>query len=271
VRVGEEIVIEEEELTPWGELYPFLKWPLVRGTVVLIESMIIGVRTLSRSAALASGEDEEEQLGNWEIALTVVVSLLIGIALFMLLPTWLGHLTRQWFGYWAQNLVEGGTRLVLFLAYIALIRLMPDIRRVFQYHGAEHKTINTYEAGAELTVSEVARRSPRHPSCGTSFLLVVMVLSILIFALLGNGPVWWRFGARLILLPLVAGVSYEFIRYSRLHRDRVGWLIAPGLWLQRLTTEEPDSQMLEVAIKALQSVLDPPPFEEAACGECLQA
>jgi uncharacterized protein YqhQ len=258
VRVGENIVVEAEEVSPWGESASFLRWPLVRGTVVLIESMVIGIKTLNRSATLASGEDEEESLSSAEIGLTVVIALLLGIALFIILPTWLGVLTRQWIGIWGQNAVEGVIRLVIFLGYIVAIHSFADIKRVFQYHGAEHKAINTYESGAELTVAEVSKRSKLHPACGTSFILIVLVISILVFAVLGNGVWWWKFSARLLLLPLIAGLGYEFLRYSRLHRDKVGWLIAPGLWLQKLTTGEPDAGQIEVAITALQRVLYSP-------------
>jgi len=259
VRAGGEIVVDEKDVAPWADRLHFLKWPLVRGTVILIESMVLGIQALNLSAALVSGEGEEEAgLSSLAIGLTVALALMFGIVLFILIPTWLGHMTRTWTGTWGQNLVEGITRLGIFLAYLLGIRCFEDIRRVFQYHGAEHKVINTYEEGAQLTVAEVAKRSTMHPSCGTSFLLVVLVISIFVFALLGNGPWWWKFGARLLLLPLVAGLGYEFIRYSRRHRDRVGWLIAPGLWLQKLTTGEPDEGMIEVAITAFKRVLVPP-------------
>lgn len=266
VRIGDEIVINRDDMAAWSEKWPILKWPLIRGTVVLIESMVIGIKALNLSAALASGEGEEEAgLSPLAIGLTVAFSLLFGIGLFVILPTLLGHLTQFWWGAWGQNLVEGVTRIGLFLLYLVGIRRFQDIRRVFQYHGAEHKVINTYEEGAELTVDEVRKRSPLHPSCGTSFLLVVLVISILVFSLLGNGTWWWKFLTRLLLLPLVAGLSYEFIRYSRRHRERLGWLIAPGLWLQRLTTGEPDDGMMEVAIAAFKSVLSPPGDRSTVC------
>lgn len=258
VRVGDEIVVEKREYTPWVEFFPFFKWPLIRGTVVLLESMALGVQALALSASLVSGEGEEEKIGSFEIGLTVVLALILGIALFVLLPTWLGILTRHWFGNFGQNAVEGIARFAIFLGYLTGIGRFPDVRRVFQYHGAEHKVINTYEEGGELTVASVNKRSPLHPSCGTSFLLMVLVVSILVFAFLGNGPWWWKFGARLALLPLVAGIAYEFIRYTRRHRKFLGALIAPGLWLQKLTTGEPDASQLEVAISAFQNVLMKP-------------
>jgi uncharacterized protein YqhQ len=255
VRVGEEIVIQKENVAPWTEAFSFFKWPLVRGVIVLIESMVIGIKTLSLSASLVSGEDEDESLGAGEIAVTLLLALLFAVGLFILLPTWLGHLARFQVGIFGQNLIEGVTRLGIFLLYILAIRRLEDIRRVFQYHGAEHKAINTYEEGAELTVDEVAQRSRLHPSCGTSFLLIILVISILVFACLGDGPWWWKFGTRIFLLPLIAGLGYEFVRFSRRHRERMGILIAPGLWLQNLTTGEPDDEQIEVAIAALKSVL----------------
>lgn len=259
VRLGDAIVVEESELAPWTERHPVLGWPLLRGVVVLFESLVLGIRALNLSAALVSGEGEEDSgLSSLAIGFTVFLGLLFGIALFVLLPAWIGHLAGRWVGVWGQNLVEGITRLAIFLVYLLAIRCFADIRRVFQYHGAEHKVINAYEEGAQLTVAEVAKRSTAHPSCGTSFLLVVLVASIFVFALLGDGPWWWKLGGRILLLPLVAGVGYEFIRFSRRHRRAVAWLIAPGLWLQRLTTGEPDEGMIEVAIAAFKRVLVPP-------------
>lgn len=257
VRSGDQIVVNEEGYTSWADFKPwlkFLKWPLVRGTVVLFESMVLGVRALSLSASLAMGE-EDDGLGGWDIFLAVAVAIVFGIALFILFPTWIGHITRAWLGIWGQNVVEGITRLGLFLGYLLAIRCFQDIRRVFQYHGAEHKVINTFEEGADLTVDEAAKRSRLHPSCGTSFLLVVLVISIIVFAIVGSGPWWYKFGSRLVLLPVIAGLGYEFIRYARLHRNSVcAFLIAPGLWLQYLTTGEPDAGMLEVALSAFRSV-----------------
>jgi uncharacterized protein YqhQ len=262
VRSGEEIVVNQEGYVSWADSSPwlkFLKWPLVRGTVVLFESMMMGVRALNLSASLALGEDEEDAgLSGFDVFLAVALALVLGIALFILLPAWIGRMTRVWgLDIWGQNVVEGVTRLVIFLCYMLGIRCFKDIRRVFQYHGAEHKVINTFEDGADLTVAEAAKRSRMHPSCGTSFLLTVMVISIIIFALAGGGSsLWYRLGSRLVLLPVVAGLSYELIRYARLHRNSLGaWLTTPGLWLQNLTTGEPDDGMLEVAISALQRVV----------------
>lgn len=267
VRVGDEIVIHQEQLSPWSDSFSILKWPFIRGTVVLIESMVIGIRTLNLSASLVSGEEEGEELSSLEMGVTLVVALLLSIGLFIILPTWLGHMSRGVMNIWGQNLIEGVTRLGIFLAYLLGIRAFQDIRRVFQYHGAEHKVINTYEDGAELTVAEVAQRSRLHPSCGTSFLLVVIVLSILVFSFLGNGSWLWKFGSRLVLLPLIAGLGYEFIWLSRRYRKQMGFLIAPGLWVQKLTTGEPDASQIEVAIAALKHVLVPPVCDVVASGD----
>ncbi|MGI6404949.1 MAG: DUF1385 domain-containing protein [Syntrophaceticus sp.] len=258
VRVGDEIVIHQEKITSWSDSFSILKWPFIRGTIVLIESMVIGIRTLNLSAYLVSEGDEDENLTPLEMGLTVALAILIAVGLFIILPTWLGHMTGGVLNIWGQNLIEGVTRLGIFLIYLLGIRALQDIRRVFQYHGAEHKVINTYEDGAELTVEEVAQRSRLHPSCGTSFLLVVIIISIFIFAFLGNGSWLWKFGARLLLLPVIAGLGYEFIRFSRRHREKMKILIAPGLWVQKLTTGEPDSSQIEVAIAALKGVLPPP-------------
>ncbi|MDH7576632.1 MAG: DUF1385 domain-containing protein [Bacillota bacterium] len=255
VRVGDEILVERKEYLPWAESFPFLKWPLIRGTAVLVESLVLGMRALNLSASLIAGEEEGEGLSPFELGLAVAVALGLTVVLFILLPAWVGHLTRFWLGAWGQNTIEGVTRLGIFLAYLVAIGCFQEIRRYFQYHGAEHMVINTFEEGAGLTVAEAAKRSPLHPSCGTSFLLVVLVVSIFVFALLGNGPWWWKFGARLLLLPLVAGLGYEFIRYARRHRRGLGALILPGLWLQKLTTGQPDADQLEVAILAFQNVL----------------
>mgnify|MGYP000874253946 FL=1 len=264
VRVGDEIVIHQEKTTSWSDYFSILKWPFFRGTVVLIESMVIGIRTLNLSAYLISGEDEDESLTPLELGLTVALAVLIAVGLFVIVPTWLGHMTRGVLNIWGQNLAEGAARLGIFFAYLLGIRALEDIRRVFQYHGAEHKVINTYEDGAELTVEEVKRRSRLHPSCGTSFLLVVIIISIFVFAFLGNGSWLWKFGSRLILLPVVAGLAYEFIRFSRRHREKMKVLIAPGLWVQNLTTGEPDSGQIEVAIAALKRVLPPPASDAVA-------
>lgn len=256
----DEIVLETRALSSVMERVPFLKWPVIRGFVALIESLTVGVSSLAFSANLVvESEGEGETISPWEMTLSVAVALVLGIGLFFLLPAVLAHLLD---GYVqrpaAQNLVEGFFRIGIFLAYVWGISFIKDIKRVFQYHGAEHKVIHTYEANQELTVENARRFSTLHPRCGTSFLLVVMVVSIFIFTLLGEQSLWMRLLSRVILLPLVAGISYEFIKLAgKYPQNRVMRMLStPGLLLQKLTTGEPDDSQLEVAIRALKGVLD---------------
>jgi uncharacterized protein YqhQ len=231
--------------------------PLFRGMAVLYEALVLGVRALTYSAEQAAGE-EEHPVGRWEIAATVLLGFGLAVVLFFLIPVGLAHLVReQVASSLGQNLLEGLVRLLVFLLYIVLVGLLPDIRRVFAYHGAEHRVINAYEAGAELTPGGVRNYPVLHVRCGTSFLLVVLVLSILVFSVLGQEPLWWRLVSRILFLPLVAGVSYEFIKLAGRKKEVPLFqaLAVPGLWLQRLTTREPDDAQVAVAIAALDAVL----------------
>ena len=260
-----EIVLHEEPLTAAVYTKPWAKWPFVRGISMLWDALVLGTRALMWSADVALSEEEDVQFTGPVAWTTVAVSLLVSIGLFVLLPAALSKWLEAHFAWpaWLGALFEGVVRLVLFVVYLVLIGRVPDIRRVFQYHGAEHKTINAYEAGAPLTPSEVTRFSLQHPRCGTSFLLFVLVISMILFAPLNfnfvSGPasVLLRLLSRLLLIPVVAGISYEFLRYSasHLHNPLIRVLIAPGLALQRLTTREPDLAMLECAIAALTPVL----------------
>lgn len=264
------ISVEKEENSPLARRYPFLKWPMIRGTYVLIESMVVGVRMLNKSANMAL-EEEEEELSPLEIMLTVAFAFGLAILLFMILPTAIVHFASQYLGgVVLQNIVEGIIRILFFFLYVYAISHMPDIARVFMYHGAEHKTIFTHEAGRALTVAN-ARPYPRlHPRCGTAFLLIVMVVSIIVFAMLGEGSLWYRVWSRLLVLPVVAGLGYEFLKFSgRYHNNRwLKYLITPGLWLQKLTTREPDDDQIEVAIAALEAVLEDE--GESKPGGCLR-
>jgi uncharacterized protein YqhQ len=237
----------------------FLSWPLIRGTVNLVDSLMIGVKTLVFSANQSLDEGEEEEtLSTMEVAITVAISLVLGIGLFFLLPAFLAQSIKAWVSNHAlQNLLEGVVRIVVFLVYIYSISKMKDIQRVFQYHGAEHKTIFTYEAGEALTVDNARRQSRLHPRCGTSFLVLVMVVSIFVFSVLGEMSLLGRLVSRVLLLPVVAGIAYEFIRYAGQHLENplVAAISWPGLQLQRLTTREPDDSQLEVAIASLKKVL----------------
>ncbi|OAT79764.1 DUF1385 domain-containing protein [Desulfotomaculum copahuensis] len=257
-RPDDTIVLDRQPVNSVTSRVPQLKWPFLRGVVVLVESLVVGLRALTYSAAQAMGEEEEEELGTREIVVTMLAALGLAVFLFVVLPTGLTHfLTPYVRGSLAQNLVEGAIRLAVFLAYVAAIGRLPDIRRVFQYHGAEHKVINAFEAGEELTPANVQRYSTFHPRCGTSFILIVLVVSIFLFSLLGRQVLWWRLLSRVLLLPVLAGISYELLklsaRYPRFILCRL--FIAPGRWLQALTTGRPDDGQVEVAISALGAVL----------------
>lgn len=249
-----EIIIKKEPFSPIGDKYPILKKPLIRGVVSLIESLYHGMKALSFSAQ-AAGEEGDE-LSNKEIAMTMAFALVMAVVLFVIIPTYAAkflHSTTE--DARILNTVEGVLRLVIFLAYIGAISLMKDIRRVFEYHGAEHKTIHAYEAGLPLDVEHIRSFSTLHPRCGTNFMLIVMLVSIVVFAFLGWPDLWERIVSRIVLLPLIAGVSYEIIRFAGRSKQRwVACAIAPGLWLQKLTTREPSDDQIEVAIKALEAV-----------------
>lgn len=257
---NQEIVIEKKEVSSITDRFPILKKPGFRGIVALIESMIMGVQALNFSAN-QSMDDEEEELTTKELAFTVIFAFGLAIGLFAILPTvltkFVDHLVTN---VLAQNLVEGVIRIAIFTVYIVAISRMRDIQRVFQYHGAEHKVIHAMEAGEELTVANCQRYTTLHPRCGTSFLLIVMLTSIFIFAFLGKQELLWRISSRVLLMPLVAGLSYEIIKLAGKHQDNMIMraISAPGLMLQKLTTREPEDQQVEVAITALQHVVDDP-------------
>jgi len=255
-RPDQTIVVDQKPVGSLTKRVPVLKWPMVRGVVVLVESLVLGIDALTYSANQAAGEEEE--LTAKEIVVTISVALGLAVLLFAVLPTALAHLLNKVVpGSFVQNLIEGIFRIVIFLAYVVAIGRLEDIRRVFQYHGAEHKVINAYEAGEELSVERVQRYSTFHPRCGTSFILIVLVISILLFSLLGKQVLWWRILSRILLLPVVAGISYELVKLSGKYAS-VPWcrlLIAPGLWLQKLTTCPPDDGQVEVAITAFRAVL----------------
>ncbi len=257
------IQVDKQTVHSIQDRFPILKKPMLRGTVALVESLVIGMRSLSYSAKMAG--DEDEQLSDKEMALTIVFALVLASVLFIAIPTGAAHLFSSvtddpmWL-----NFMEGILRLVIFLGYIWGISRMPDIRRVFQYHGAEHKTIHCYEAGLPLTVANVQQFSRLHPRCGTNFLLIVMLVSIFVFAFLGWPNLWLRIASRVLLLPVVAGISYELIRFAgRSKSPMVQRAIKPGLALQYLTTRPPQDDMVEVAIESLKAVL---PEEEILPG-----
>lgn len=230
--------------------------PFVRGVILLWDALGLGMRALTIAANTQTGEDQK--IEGPTLYITLGVALVFGIGLFFLLPAGLGSLSERFlgFGVWWSNVLEGVIRLALLVGYIWLIGFMPDIRRLFAYHGAEHKTINAYEAGAELTPESVKRFSLEHPRCGTAFLLTLVLLSIIVFALLGPLPVFWRLASRVLLIPVLAGVALEYIRWTANHLKNpiVRWMIKPNLALQSLTTREPDASMLEVAITSFKTM-----------------
>jgi uncharacterized protein YqhQ len=239
----------------------FFRLPIVRGIIALGESLAIGFRALAISANYAAqeeGDDGEVQTELSRGALIFAFAIAIGFAIMLfkvtpaLITTWLPFDTTGSF-----VIVEGLIRVSLFIAYLLVISLLPDLRRVFQYHAAEHKVINAYEAGEELVPEKVQRFSLIHPRCGTAFLLWVMVIAIFVFAFLGRPPLHWLIASRILLLPVIAGIAYELIRFAGRHTGNryLMALLAPGLWLQRLTTREPSLDQLEVSISALKDVL----------------
>ncbi len=234
-----------------------LGWPILRGMVSFFESLIIGVRAINLSAAEAL-EGEGEQMQGWQTTLVVLLGLALGVGLFFILPTWLAGFLPVSLHPVVFNLAEGLIRLAIFLTYLYLVTRWGEMKRLFAYHGAEHKAVFCYEAGDLLEIGKAQQYSTHHPRCGTSFLLIVMVASILLFSLFGWVSLWQRIAVRLLMLPLVAGISYEAIRLTAGSRLQLLRLITlPGLWLQNLTTGEPDNGQVEVALCALKAVLEP--------------
>jgi uncharacterized protein YqhQ len=251
----QQIVVHSETL---GPIYRsvWAKIPFLRGVVTLWDALSLGMRALTISANTQTGE--EEKLEGASLYLTLGLSLTIAVGLFFLAPALVGQLSeRYWhFSAWWGNLLEGVVRLLLLVGYIWAIGKLPDIARVFAYHGAEHKTINAFEAGAELTPEIVAGYSLEHPRCGTSFLLTLVVMSVLLFSLFGPLPLYWRLISRVVMIPVLAGLAYEYIRWTANHLDWawVRWIVKPNLALQHLTTREPGLDMLEVSIAAFQTM-----------------
>ena len=253
-----EIALHTEPLDPKIYQGRLSKIPFLRALTSLWDVLVLGIRTLMYSADVALGEEEDVEFSGPIAWGTLAVSLALGVGLFFVLPLLLvGLVDRFIASSFVSNVVEGAIRMAIFLAYVWAIGMIPEIRRVFAYHGAEHKTINAYEAGAALTPEGVAPYSTAHYRCGTAFLLSVMVISILIFALLGRPPMALRILSRIVLIPVVAGIAYEFIKFTSRHQDNaiIRAIAAPNLALQRLTTREPDASMLEVSITALKQVL----------------
>jgi uncharacterized protein YqhQ len=251
------IAVESNPVVSWTRRSPVLRWPVIRGVVALAQSMGIGFKALEISAnAQAPADAKPITKAQW--ALTIVAALALAVGLFFVIPVVLTSLVKGWLGssllFW---LVEGCVRTAIFLGYLTLLSRKRELRRLFQYHGAEHKTISAYEAGVELTPANAQVFSRLHPRCGTSFLLVVMIVAIFVFAPVGL-PAWWvLLATRVLGVPLVTGISFEVIKFAGRNRGK-GWvqlIIWPGMQLQKLTTREPDDEQVEVAIAALEAVL----------------
>ena len=266
------IEVKIDKYEAFADKYAFAKWPIVRGIVNFVESMVIGMKTLTYSASFYEEDEAKEpsKVSGWfdkvtggksedvMMGFTVCLSILMAIGIFMVLPYLLTDFLRNFIqSHFLVTMLEGLVRIGIFLVYVLLISRMEDIQRVFMYHGAEHKTINCMEHGEELTPENVMKHSRLHKRCGTSFLLIVMIVSIIFFMFIRIDHMWIRLVVRLLLVPVIAGVSYEFIRLAgRSSSGLVCALSKPGMLLQKLTTREPDREMIEVAIKAVEGVFD---------------
>lgn len=274
-----EIEVKIENYTPVSSKCKLFKLPIIRGVFNFVESLLIGVKTLTYSAEFYDEEEEapkskkkDDTPNNKEetnekkkdasddlfMVGTVIFSIVLAVGLFMLLPAFLASLLDGVIkNHFLLGLVEGVIRLAIFLLYVVLITLMEDIKRTFMYHGAEHKTINCLEAGEDLTVENIMKHSRFHKRCGTSFLFIVMFVSILVFMCIRTETVWLKLLYRVLLVPVIAGISYEFIKFAGKYDNVVANILSkPGLWVQRLTTKEPTPDMVEVAIRSVEGVLD---------------
>lgn len=276
-----EIEVKKETYKGVGSKCKLFRLPFIRGIFSFVDSLVLGMKSLNYSASLfmEDGEEEEEP-GRFEkwlqkkfgdkaekviMDLTMVISIILAMGIFMVFPTWVSTLMKPLLGngIW-MALFEGVLRIAIFIAYVGLISLMPDIKRTYMYHGAEHKCINCIEHGLPLTVENVMKSSEEHKRCGTSFLLIVMVISILFFLVIRPETLWLRLVSRILLIPVIAGVSFEFLRLAgNSDNPVVNLLSKPGLMLQGLTTKEPDEKMAEVAICAVEAVFDWKAYEEA--------
>ncbi len=279
-RTEDGLVEKTEELHLLRDRFPIFGWPLLRGCVTFFDSLIKGMQALTYSASLVPLEEqgEPDKLDQWItehfpqekaekliIYTAVVLGVLLSVFLFVFLPTFAVSLIKPLTSsYLIRNLSEGILKVIILLVYMSLVAKMKDVKRLFSYHGAEHKTIFCYEHGKELTVENVRPESRFHPRCGTSFLLVVVLVSILVNAVVRVSNPFARFGCHLLLLPVVVGISYEINRWCGMHDNALSaFLSAPGKWLQRITTNEPDDDMIECAIRAMKLVIP----EEAGSDE----
>lgn len=275
-----EIEVKKETYKGVGSKCKLFRLPFIRGIFSFVDSLVLGMKSLNYSASLFMEDGEEEEPGRFEkwlqkkfgdkaekviMDLTMVISIILAMGIFMVFPTWVSTLMKPLLGngIW-MALFEGVLRIAIFIAYVGLISLMPDIKRTYMYHGAEHKCINCIEHGLPLTVENVMKSSKEHKRCGTSFLLIVMVISILFFLVIRPETLWLRLVSRILLIPVIAGVSFEFLRLAgNSDNPVVNLLSKPGLMLQGLTTKEPDEKMAEVAICAVEAVFDWKAYEDA--------
>ena len=268
-----EIEVKKETYKGVGSKCKLFRLPFIRGIFSFVDSLVLGMKSLNYSASLFMEDGEEEEPGRFEkwlqkkfgdkaekviMDLTMVISIILAMGIFMVFPTWVSTLMKPLLGngIW-MALFEGVLRIAIFIAYVGLISLMPDIKRTYMYHGAEHKCINCIEHGMPLTVENVMKSSKEHKRCGTSFLLIVMVISILFFLVIRPETLWLRLVSRILLIPVIAGVSFEFLRLAgNSDNPVVNLLSKPGMAIQKMTTSEPDDGMIEVAIQAVEAVFD---------------
>jgi uncharacterized protein YqhQ len=258
VRVpGGEIVVKKEKLTGIYKQKIF-NLPFLRGLIMLWDSLGLGMRALTESANMQSGEGEK--IEGATLFFTVALSLVAGVGIFFIIPAAMGWLTERFLSWnpWWSNFFEGILRLIMLVGYIWIIGYIPDIKRVFAYHGAEHKTINAFEAGEKMTPQNIMKFPIAHPRCGTAFLLTLMVLSLFIFTILGPLPLGWRIASRILTIPFLVGIAYEYLKWTSQHLDNsfIRLLVVPNLALQSLTTREPDISMVEVSLAAFNSMLE---------------
>jgi uncharacterized protein YqhQ len=250
------IVVKEKPIRPLAQKFPFLNFFIMRGILALVETLSLGIQAIMLSAEEAL-EDEDVSISSKEMTFSLILALLLGLGIFVVLPAFAIKLVDKQLGTIAVSFLEGIIRIALFVAYLAAISRVKDITRFFEYHGAEHKVIHAFEAGEELTPEAVSKYSPLHVRCGTAFLILVFIILVFVFALIGRPPFLWRILWRIILIPLVAGISYEIIKLAGRHQDNVlvKIIMKPGLLLQKLTTREPSTDQLEVAISSLKELL----------------
>jgi uncharacterized protein YqhQ len=251
------IVVQKKKQVSWTKKNKLFGWPFVRGIIILGETLSLGMKALSWSTDQSLGE--EENVSGWEMFFSILVGVILALVIFKFLPLLLANIFKNKLGLnnFLFNIIDGAIKIGMFVAYVWIISLMKDVRRVFQYHGAEHKAVHCYEKGLKLNVKNVKKHTTLHPRCGTAFLLIVIIVSIIFYMFIPfNLNLATKYLLRILLLPLIAGVAYEIIKASGKYDNWLTRIIsAPGLWMQKITTKEPDNKQIEVGIKALETVL----------------